>query len=165
MGRAGFAGSEIGSALIAGRLVHDVMMLCFLMARRYAPYPKWFGKAFGELACAGELEPILMGVLAAETWQQREHHLSLAYQHLAKMHNDLHITKPIAREVTPFFDRPFQVITTNGIIPALVAQIKDESIRTLTEKPLIGSLDQFSDSTDLVSHIRWRPAIRQLYDI
>src|SRR5262249_4453989 len=40
MGRAGLAGDEIGSALIASRLVRDIMRLCFLMEKQYAPYPK-----------------------------------------------------------------------------------------------------------------------------
>lgn len=55
MGRAGLAGDEIGSALIASRLVRDIMRLCFLMERSYSPYPKWFGTAFRRLACAGEI--------------------------------------------------------------------------------------------------------------
>ena len=38
MGRAGLVGDELGSALIAARLVRDLMHLCFLMERRYAPY-------------------------------------------------------------------------------------------------------------------------------
>ena len=46
MWRAGYVGDEIGSTIIAGRLVRDLMRLCFLMERQYAPYPKWFGTAF-----------------------------------------------------------------------------------------------------------------------
>ncbi len=163
MGRAGFVGDELGSSLIAARLVRDIMQLCFLMARRYAPYPKWFGTAFKELACAEALEPVLRGVVSAETWQQREKSLTIAYQHLAQIHNTLQITDPIPTQTTPFFTRPFQVITTNRVIPAILAQIKDEEVRQLATKPLIGSLDQFSDSTDLVSDARWRPTLRQLY--
>ena len=45
MGRAGFVGDELGSVIIASRLVRDIMRLCFLMERQYAPYPKWFGTA------------------------------------------------------------------------------------------------------------------------
>ena len=163
MGRAGFAGDEIGSALIGARLVRDIMSLCFLMARRYAPYPKWFGKAFGELDCAMVLEPILRGALSAENWQTREQHLVAAYQHLAQMHNDLQITAPVSTQTIQFFSRPFRVITHNGMVAALVDQIKDEAIRKLAQKPLIGSIDQFSDNTDLRSDLRWRPMLRQLY--
>jgi hypothetical protein len=43
MARAGIVGDEIGSSLIAARLVRDLMRLCFLMEKKYAPYAKWFG--------------------------------------------------------------------------------------------------------------------------
>ena len=59
VGRAGFVGDELGSALIGSRLVDDLMRLCFLMERQYAPYSKWFGTAFSRLACAPELSPLL----------------------------------------------------------------------------------------------------------
>ena len=59
MGRAGVVGDEVGSAIIASRLVRDLMGLCFLMERRYAPYAKWFGTAFNQLACANDLLPYL----------------------------------------------------------------------------------------------------------
>ena len=49
MGRAGHAGDELGSAVIGGRLTRDLMVLGFLLERRYAPYPKWFGTAFERL--------------------------------------------------------------------------------------------------------------------
>ena len=52
MGRAGMVGDEVGSALIGARLVRDVMRLCFLMEKTYAPYPKWLGSAFKQLSCA-----------------------------------------------------------------------------------------------------------------
>ncbi len=59
MPRAGLLGDELGSSLIGARLVQGMMHLCFLMERRYAPYSKWLGTAFGELACAGALRPLL----------------------------------------------------------------------------------------------------------
>lgn len=39
------------------------MQICFLMERQYAPYPKWFGSAFGQLDCASHLKPVLERVL------------------------------------------------------------------------------------------------------
>ena len=38
MGRAGFVGDELGSRVIASQLVHDLMHLCFLLEKQYAPY-------------------------------------------------------------------------------------------------------------------------------
>ena len=52
VGRTGQVGDEIGSRLVAGRLVKDLMNLGFLMERQYAPYIKWFGTAFSRLDCA-----------------------------------------------------------------------------------------------------------------
>ena len=57
VGRAGSVGDNVGSALIAARLVRDLMRLCFLMERTYAPYAKWFGIAFLRLSCAGRCRP------------------------------------------------------------------------------------------------------------
>lgn len=39
-GRTGLVGDELGSMLIAGRLVRDLMRLAFFMEREYPPYPK-----------------------------------------------------------------------------------------------------------------------------
>ena len=68
MGRAGLVGDELGSALIAARLVRDLMRLCFLMERQYAPYAKWFGTAFSQLDSAKALTEILLAVQRAHTW-------------------------------------------------------------------------------------------------
>src|SRR3972149_1449254 len=46
MGRCAQVGDELGSRLVAARLVRDLMRLCFLMERQYAPYIKWLGTAF-----------------------------------------------------------------------------------------------------------------------
>ena len=40
VGRAGYVGDDLGSALIGARLVEDLMRLCFLIERQYAPYSK-----------------------------------------------------------------------------------------------------------------------------
>jgi hypothetical protein len=76
-------GDELGSALIGSRLVSDLMRLCFLMERQYAPYSKWFGTAFSRLACGPDLTPTLWEVARAGTWQARENALLVAYQKLA----------------------------------------------------------------------------------
>ncbi len=164
MGRAGFAGDEIGSALIGARLVRDVMRLCFLMERRYAPYPKWFGTAFKQLACAGEFSPHLSNALAATDWRERERHLALAYELAAAKHNALGITRPLPSEPRDFFGRPFKVIELHGFAAAIRAQINDEAVKRIAARRPIGGIDQFSDSTDLISHKEWRATLRKLYE-
>jgi hypothetical protein len=162
-GRAGFVGDEIGSSLIGSRLVRDLMRLCFLMERRYAPYPKWFGAAFMQLACGPELAPILRRAQLAETWQEREQHLCGAYERVAALHNSLGITGPLTPTVRPFWSRPFQVIGGERFAKALIGQISDSAMQRIAGRSLIGSIDQFSDSTDLLSDPSWREALRGLY--
>lgn len=165
MGRAGMVGDEIGSAIIASRLVRDLMRLCFLMERQFAPYPKWFGKAFSLLNCAAELTPVFKRALAAETWQEREKFLAEAYEFVAAMHNDLKITEPLPTKAGKFFTRPFLVIHLHGDFAGAIGKcINDPEVRRLVERKLIGSVDQFSDSTDILADPQWRPVLRKLYE-
>jgi Domain of unknown function (DUF4037) len=154
VGRAGFVGDELGSALIGSRLVHDLMRLCFLMERQYAPYSKWFATAFSRLACAAELSPILWKALRAETWPERENALMTAYEEVAAMHNALHITDPVSTEVQQMWNRPFKVVW--GDFPgALGAQIQDPAVQRIAERWPIGGVDQFRD-------LLWDPGCRSL---
>lgn len=165
MGRAGIAGDEIGSAIIAARLVRDLMRLCFLMEKRYAPYGKWFGKGFSRLKCAAELSPIFKKALSAETWQEREKHLAAAYEFIAGMHNALEITEPLPAKVGNFFGRPFLVIHLHGrFADAIRARINDPEVKRIAEGRLIGSLNQFSDSTDILEEPKWRAILRKFYE-
>ncbi len=165
MGRAGMVGDEIGSAIIASRLARDLMRLCFLMEKQYAPYPKWFGKAFSLLNCAAELTPVFRRTLAAETWQEREKFLAKAYEFVAAMHNDLKITEPLPAKADKFFTRPFLVIHLHGdFAGAISRRIADPEVKRLVERKLIGSVDQFSDSTDILADPQWRPVLRKLYE-
>lgn len=119
MGRCGQVGDELGSQLVAARLVRDAMGLCFLIERQYAPYIKWFGTAFAHLACAAELSPILRQVLSAPTWSMRETHLSAAYAVVAHLHNRLGITEPQPTQVSAYYNRPFLVIHADSFADAL----------------------------------------------
>jgi hypothetical protein len=164
MGRAGLAGDEVGSALIGARLVRDVMRLCFLMERQYAPYPKWFGTAFKQLSCAETMLPSLQGALRARSWQARESHLVTAYEGIAVMHNALGLTEPLPTRPARFFGRPFRVIALHGFADALLRQIRDPAVKRIAERAPIGSVDLFSDNTDLLSSPSWRPILRGLYE-
>ncbi|MGH3486571.1 MAG: DUF4037 domain-containing protein [Actinopolymorphaceae bacterium] len=154
VGRAGSAGDELGSALIGSRLVLDLMRLCFLMEKRYAPYSKWFGTAFSQLRSATELSPILWNALHADTWPERENALMAAYEKVTAMHNALRITPPVAAEVHQLWDRPFKVLW--GDIPgALRVQIQDPAVRRIADRWPVGGPDQFRDSL-------WDPRSRRL---
>jgi hypothetical protein len=161
--RAGYVGDELGSAIIAGRLVRDIMNLCFLMEKTYAPYSKWFGTAFAKLDCAAELTPILRNVQRGETWQEREQHLCEAYEYIARMHNALGITEKIPAKVSSFHGRPFKVIHSWRFEEAIRDKIRDPILKEIAGKRCIGSIDQFSDSVDLRCSATLRIELRALY--
>lgn len=161
VGRTGDLGDDLGSRILATRLVHDLMLLCFLLEKRYAPYPKWFGTAFARLACARELSPILGDVLRRTSWQEREYHLGLAYEFVARKQNDLKITRPLATDVRSFHGRPFKVIDADRFVKALKDEISDPAVQKITAD--IGSIDQFSDNTDLRSQPRLHKKLQAVY--
>jgi hypothetical protein len=163
IGRTREVNDEAGSRIIAARLVRDLMMLAFLMERVYAPYPKWFGTAFSRLACAPTLGPVLDTVLSAASWTERESALATACEMAAERHSPLGLTRPIPTKVSLYYDRPFQVIRGNLIADALVEVIRAPEVRRIAEKTRIGSVDQFSDSTDLREDLRLRRALKGLY--
>lgn len=164
VGRTGEVGDEIGSHLVAATLVHDLMRLSFLMERRYAPYSKWFGTAFARLAAAQELAPILQRVLASRTWRDREEHLCAAYEIVARRHNALGITVPLADRVSRFHDRPFRVIHGDHFAAAIVDAIDDADIKALVRRVgLIGSVDQITDNVDVLSRTEESVKLRALF--
>jgi len=170
MGRAGSVGDEIGAGIIAARLVRDLMNLCFLMEKVYAPYPKWFGTAFKRLHCAAALEPLLLSVLSSDTWEERESYLIPAYELVATKFNTLGITEAMPEKVRSFHNRPFSVISMGAFSKALRERIltspfASAQVKSLVEKPLVGSVEQFSDSTDVLSNASWRAGIRNLYGV
>jgi len=165
VGRTGEVGDELGSCLIAGRLVRDLMRLCFLMERQYAPYPKWFGTAFARLTCAATLMPIFDRIFRAESWQDRGLQLAEAYHIVAEMHNALGITAPLPTTASRFFGRPFLVIHGGVFVDAIRAKISDPEVKRIADMTLIGATDQFADSTDLLSYPRLRKRLKHLYDV
>lgn len=165
MGRAGSAGDEIGSAIMASRLVRDLMRLCFLMEKQYAPYPKWFGTAFGKLKCGRELTPILRDIHLAKTWEDREKHFAAAWERVGAVHNTLGITQPLQMTVSAFHTRPYMVCNAGEFGEAIRAQIKDPALSRLASRGLFGGIDQMSDSTAILDNAYWRHALRKLYDL
>lgn len=149
VGRCGEVGDELGSAVVAGRLVRDLMRLCLLLGRVYPPYGKWLGSAFARLPDAAGLGPVLAAALAATDWGARENHLATAYETVAARYNELGLTEPVDPRTRPFHDRPFRVLRAERFTAALLASIDDAALRHL---PLTGAVDQFVDSTDALGN-------------
>jgi hypothetical protein len=158
-GRAGSRGDELGSRLIAARLVEVLMRLGFLQERRYAPYPKWFGSAYALLA--RHEQGLLEAVLAASSWQEREAALVAACSAVAVAHNALAITGHVDPEPRQFHDRPFRIIGGDRFVDALRSAVRDPSVLQLDHDA--GAIDAVSANVDLLT----RPALwarcRSLY--
>ena len=162
VGRAGLVGDDLGSRVIAARLARDVMRMAFLIERRYAPYPKWFGTAFARLPCAPTLSPLLDRALAAPDWRGREAALAEAYLALARLHQSRGLSGAFEPRLGPYFGRPFTVINAEEIVAAIRAEIADPAVAAL---PVIGSLDQITDSTPVIeAPHRARRAMEGLFD-
>lgn len=149
VGRCGEVGDELGSAVVAARLVRDLMRLHLLIERTYPPYSKWLGTALARLPGTDRLVTALAATLSADDWHDRERHLVTAYQTVATRHNDLGLTAPVDPSVRLFHDRPFRVLHAERFTRALIAGISDPALRKL---PPTGAIDQFADNTDALSH-------------
>lgn len=161
--RCGDVGDELGSRIVASRQVVELMRLCFLMEKRYWPYNKWFGSAFSQLNCSAALSPILSAVLDSTTWRERERYLNQAYIYVAEMHNKLGITEPVDTSVSQFYDRPYMVIHAERFAMALMDKVDSPFLKSI--KRMVGSVDQFIDSTDIFC---WNEALRSIgsvYDL
>jgi hypothetical protein len=165
VGRAGEAGDDLGSAVVAAALVRDLMGLGFLLERRYAPYSKWFGTAFAALKCAPRLTPLFRRTLRAETWREREDALAAAYEIVAELHNALGITAPLDPRTRAYYSRPFRVIFAERFCAAIVAEIRDAAVRAIVDYTgLIGSVDQVSDNVDVLANPQRVARLRALYE-
>jgi hypothetical protein len=137
------------------------MRLSFLIEKQFAPYHKWFGSAFQQLAIAPKLMPIFEAVLTSSEWQQIETQLNKAYLLAAQAHNDLGITHLIEPSVAHFHNRPFLVPHAARFVTALLERIQDPSIKALP--PHVGSIDQVVDNTDVLTDIPRCQLLRNLY--
>ena len=151
VGRTGEVGDDLGSQVVAARLVREIMKLAFLMERQYAPYSKWLGSAFSKLKIGKKLTPVLQEVLLARTWKTRERKLGQAYAIVARQHNALKITKPLPTKVTKYYDRPYLVIHGDEFASCIREAIRDPRVKSIT--PNVGSIDQFIDSTDVLQQL------------
>ena len=162
-GRAAEVGDDLGRRVLVGRLARDVMRLCFLLERRYAPYSKWLGTAFGRLESAAAVGPLLEAAMAAAAWPAAEEALVTAYREVATRHNRLGLTEPLDPSPRRFHDRPFLVLDADRFFRACLAAIADRDLASL---PPIGAIDQFVDSTDVLG---FRPRlcrqVGRVYDL
>jgi Domain of unknown function (DUF4037) len=148
VGRTAEVGDDLGSRVVAARLVRDLMRLSFLLERRYTPYTKWLGSAFAQLDSHAEIGAALAQVLAADDYEQREAALVTSVEALAARHNALGLTAQVDVTVRLFHGRPFRVLGSGRFVDACLARVTDPWLKSL---PPVGAIDQFADSTDVLS--------------
>nr|MDT0663239.1 DUF4037 domain-containing protein [Micromonospora sp. DSM 115978] len=167
VGRTGGTGDDLGSRVLAGRIVRDLIRLAFLVSRRWAPYDKWLGRAFGELPVAAVLDPPMRAALAATDWREREVALCAAGEALGAATNRLRLCEPVDPAPRRFYHREIRVVGAHRFTTALTAAITDPRVRELltrlgvrTTDPvgaLPGTIDQAVDTVDVLT----RPARRR----
>ncbi|MEX2225894.1 MAG: DUF4037 domain-containing protein [Dehalococcoidia bacterium] len=159
VGRSAEAGDEIGARIVTARIVRDLMRLCFLFERRYAPYGKWLGTAFSHLACAGDLAPLFEQALEAANYDDPEAALASAYERVAAMHNALGITLSLDPRVRPYYGRPYSVLRADRFAAATLDAL-DPAFRASVDH-IPGIIDQIVDNTDILENPEsWR-AVRE----
>ncbi len=161
VGRCGQVGDELGSTLIAVRQIKNLMRLCFLIERKYAPYSKWFGTAFSRLDCAEELNPVFSEILQAKDWKRRQASLAKAYRAVIQRYNDLKITSPMSNEVSEYFNRPFLVIKDESVARKLKEAISDDEVKNISHN--LGSVNQLVDSNARLNDVSLIQKLKQLY--
>jgi hypothetical protein len=161
VGRTADVGDELGSRILAARLARDAIRLCFLQERRYAPYSKWFGSAFARLRAHESVGEPLRQLVSATDFGTREARFVEVVQSLAAKHNELGVTPLVDESVGLFHGRPFRVLGSARFVDACLERVTDPWLRSL---PLTGAIDQFVDSTDVLSKNDVFPSARTLFE-
>jgi hypothetical protein len=158
LGRTAESGDELGSRLLSAGLAADVVSLAFTLSRRWAPYPKWRGTVFRSLPVAARLGPLLGAAAAAPGWRDREDALAAACELLLDVQRERGYPAPAAA-VIPFFGRPYR--TVDGAVgDGLLAGVTDQDVARL---PVVGSVEQWADSTEVLASAGRRAALRAAY--
>ncbi|EFC40801.1 predicted protein [Naegleria gruberi] len=140
VGRCGVVGDRLGCFVLVGKIVREMMCLCFLLERKYYPYSKWFGSAFSELESSKELKQALeMAIRPSDSildqsenwWKIVDGNMATCYKIIIKLLNDflveyLRKSKKLPEEylipfnvdeiVCQFWGRPFTSFDHLGIL-------------------------------------------------
>ncbi|UFU08257.1 DUF4037 domain-containing protein [Ruania halotolerans] len=142
MSRAGDVGDDLGSRVIAARLVDVAMHLGFTLHRRWMPYPKWRGTMFRELPGVGGIHDHLTAVLRAGEWRERQAHLARALDLLLAAQETVGLPAQ-APATMDFWDRQY-LVPREEIAAALLADIGDPAARSLPRGR--GSVEQMTEN-------------------
>jgi hypothetical protein len=156
MARAGDRGDELGSRVIASRIVDISMHLAFLVQRAWAPYSKWRGTLFRRLDGVEDLSDHLLAILDASTWMVRQRAIGRALDALIRLQSSSELGARTQRAAEPFWDRPYLQVESS-IIQGLMDQVSDPIVNAL---PIgVGSIEQRTDNVDILTNVALRRAL------
>lgn len=155
MARAGDRGDELGSRVIAARLVDVAVHLGFMLSRAWPPYSKWRGSAFGKLTGCAAVAADLGRALDAGDWKARQTALSDTLTGLARLQQKVGLPIPQSA-VEPFWDRPY-IHVNRSLVPELLETVTSPEVRALPVG--VGSVEQQTDRVDILTAPRHRRAL------
>ena len=123
------------------------------------PTRKWLGTAFARLPDPDGLGSSIDHAMTAASYSDREAALGHVYQVLASRHNDL-AGSQIDSSLRPFFDRPAWILGANRFATDALDRVSDPMLAT---RPLIGSIDQMIDCTDVLANPDRTSPLRSYY--
>lgn len=147
MGRAGDRGDELGSRVVAARLVDIAVHLGFMLSRVWPPYSKWRGSAFGQLTECASMAADLGRTLDARHWDDRQRALNDALNDLARLQQKSGLPAP-QPAVEPFWDRPY-IHLNRSLVPALLETLKNPEVQALPVG--VGSVEQHTENVDILT--------------
>ena len=153
-------GDEIGSILACGRITERLMWLAFLYCEQYAPYSKWFGKAFGLLPIPENIKTAIRKAVSAADICDRENNIVLAQKLMVDLHNSFGMTKFVDVRIEKYFNRDIKVIFADKISKATAKELLETSLKNY---PLIGSLSEIANFVTLTDDPKFREKIKALY--
>jgi hypothetical protein len=140
VGRTAERGDELGSRMLSTGLAADLMWLAYALSREWRPYEKWRGTALRR-----RVQGALEVAAGAGDWREREAAVVAAAEVLGEAQRARGLPTPDV-VVTGFWDRPYRTV--------------DEGVRRL---PMVGSVEQWADSVDVLSSQGRRAALREIY--
>ncbi|WP_277211334.1 DUF4037 domain-containing protein [Isoptericola croceus] len=157
VGRTGSRGDDLGSRVLAARLVGSVMRLGLLLERRWPPYPKWLGTAFSATPSAESAGEPLARALAATTWQERDSALAAACDAVLERQRVIGLPAPEGPATEPFYGRPYRGVRD---VPKALREVAGDGAALRAVEQWVDGVDILMDPERRVrvSHA-FRPAV------